>query len=293
MKLIDIWKSNQKPTLSFELFPSRSSKSAEKLEKTIDQLAVLKPDFVSVTFGAGGSTREGSYQLVQNLKNRNGLEILPYFAGYGLGPEEIKDVLNSYQNLGVDNLLIVRGDSPEEQNGFSPHPQSLTHASALMDFVRPLYNLCLGVAGYPEGHRKAESIEKDIEYLKLKVDKGAEFVITNYCYDNRYFFEFVESCRRVGIEVPILPGVMPIYSVKRMEAVASICGTSIPKELYQKIAILPEGDKEAVIDFGIKFAIDQCRELLSAGLPGIHIYTMNRTSPTAEIVNQLRDEGLL
>ncbi len=293
MKVTDIWSSEQKPTISFELFPPRSPKAAGNLEKAIDALAALKPDFVSVTFGAGGSTREGSRQLVEKLKNEKGLEVMAYFAGYGLGPDDIVAVLDSYQAIGVENVLIVRGDVPHEQQDFKAHPDSLPHSSDLMAFVRPRYNFCMGVAGYPEGHIEAESKEIDLKYLKLKVDNGAEYIICNYFYDNQYFFDYVERCRAVGIKVPILPGVMPIYSLKMMKILAGLCGATIVDRVHRGLAALPEGDTEALLNFGIEFAVGQCQGLLEAGVPGLHIYTMDRSKSTVEIVNRLRNDGLL
>ena len=293
MKLTDLWKASDKPTVSFELFPARSQKAAERLERVIDVLAGLKPDFASVTFGAGGTTREGSRQLLDKLMNEKGLEVLGYFAGFGLGPQEITTVLDSYKTLGVENILVVRGDIPHDQDDFNPHPDSFAHASDLMAFLRPKYDFCMGVAGYPEGHIEAESQEKDLEYLKLKIENGAEYIIANYSYDNKYFFSFVDRCRKVGIEVPILPGVMPIYSVKMMETLAKLCGATITKEIRQGLAAIPEGDKEAVLDFGIEFAYQQCKDLLEAGVPGVHIYTMDRSKTSKEIVTRLRAQGLL
>ncbi|MFC1635281.1 methylenetetrahydrofolate reductase [Planctomycetota bacterium] len=293
MKVTDLWRADKKPTVSFELFPPRSPKAADKLERAIDELIALKPDFLSVTFGAGGSTREGSRQLIEKLKNQKGADVVAYFAGYGLGPDDITSVLDDYHALGIENILVVRGDPPEDKEGFEPHPQSLPHASDLMTFVRPRYDFCMGVAGYPEGHIDAESKDKDIEYLKLKVDNGAEYVISNYFYDNSYFFDFVERCRAVGIDVPILPGVMPIYSVKMMEMLAGLCGATITDQVRQGIGALPEEDKEALADFGVEFAVRQCRDLLGAGVPGLHIYTMDRSSSPARIVKRLREEALL
>ncbi len=293
MKVADIWTSGQRPTVSFELFPPRSEKAAEKFDGTIDELIALKPDFFSVTFGAGGSTREGSRQLIEKLKKEKGQEVIAYFAGYGLGPEDIIAVLDSYRALGIENILVVRGDIPQDQEGFMPHPQSLPHASDLMAFIRPRYDFCIGVAGYPEGHIEAESKDKDIEYLKLKVDNGADYIISNYFYDNRYFFDFIERCRAIGIEVPIIPGVMPIYSVKMMEMLAGLCGATITEQVRQGIEALPEDDKQALLDFGIEFAVCQCKDLLRAGVPGLHIYTMDRSSSSAGIFEHLRRENLL
>jgi len=293
MKVTDMWGSGRGPTLSFELFPARTEKAAASLEDAIDVLADLKPDFVSVTFGAGGSTREGSRQLLEKLKREKGLEVLGYFAGFGLGPDDITAVLDSYGAMGIKNILVVRGDPPREDDGFQPHPDSFAHASDLLAYVRPRYDFCMGVAAYPEGHIEAESQAKDLEYLKLKVDTGAEYIICNYFYDNQYFFDFVERCRAVGIELPILPGVMPIYSVKMMDILANLCGATITQEIRDGIAALPEGDTQALVAFGIEFAVRQCRELLEAGVPGIHIYTMDRSQSAAGIVNRLRGDGLL
>jgi methylenetetrahydrofolate reductase (NADPH) len=292
MYVTELWRTGKKPTVSFELFPARTEKAAANLDKAIDGLAALRPDFVSVTFGAGGSTREGSRQLVEKLKREKGLEVIAYFACYGLGPDDITSVLDSYRALGVESILAVRGDIPREKE-FQPRPDSLPHASDLVAFVRPRYDFCIGVAAYPEGHIDAPSSEKDLEYLKLKVDQGAEYIITNYFYDNAYFFDFVERCRGIGIEKPILPGVMPIYSVKMMQILAELCGATITDEIRQGIGALPEGDTAALAAFGIDFAARQCAELLRAGVPGIHIYTMDRSKSAVGIIERLREEGLL
>jgi methylenetetrahydrofolate reductase (NADPH) len=292
MKVTEMWKKKQ-PTVSFEFFPARNVEAAEKLERVIDQLAIMEPDFVSVTFGAGGSTREGSRQLVDSLKNDLKLEVMAYFAGYGLGPDDIQGVMDSYLDLGVDNVLVVRGDPPHGQPDFKPHSASLPHASDMLEFIRPRYHFCLGAAGYPEGHIEAESKQKDLEYLKLKVDKGAEYIITNYFYDNRYYFDFVATCRSLGLKVPIVPGIMPIFSLKMMDNLAKLCGASISDDLRQRLAALPEGDIRALLNFGIDFAFEQCQELIGAGVPGLHFYTMDRSQSTAGVVARLRREGLL
>ena len=292
MRITDMWRPGRKPTLSFELFPARSEKGAARLAKTINVLADLKPDFVSVTFGAGGSTREGSRQLVGKLKDEKGLEVIAYFAGYGLGREDILAVLDNYWAMGVENVLVVRGDPPHDED-FQPHPDSFSYASEILAFVRPKYDFCMGAAGYPEGHIDAPSKEKDLEYLKLKVDNGAEYIICNYFYDNEYFYDFIDRCQAAGITVPILPGVMPIYSVKMMENLASLCGATITEEIRQGIGELPEGDKKALNEYGIDFAVRQCADLIGSGVVGLHIYTMDRSKSTVGIVNRLRDNGLL
>jgi methylenetetrahydrofolate reductase (NADPH) len=292
MRVTDLWKSKTSPTISFELFPPKSEKAASNLEKSIQVLAGLEPDFVSVTFGAGGSTRQGSRELIHKLINDYSLDVVAYFACYGLGPVEISRVLDDYQSMGLESILAVRGDEPHDE-GFEPHPDSLLHASDLVAFIRARYNFCLGVAGYPEGHIESSNKNKDLEYLKLKVDQGAEYIITNYFYQNSFFFDYVDRCREIGIQVPILPGVMPIYSVKMMEMLAGLCGASIPDQVQKGIAALDTEDKDALLNFGVDYATEQCRELLERGVPGIHIYTMNRSHSTELIVKGLREEGLL
>ena len=292
MRITELCKSGR-PTLSFEIYPARSAQAHSKLETTIDELVALEPTFMAVTFGAGGSTRQGSYELVSQLIARYRREVLAYFAGYGLSRGQVVEVIDSYRDLGVENLLAVRGDPPRDQPRSEPDPQGFAHASDLVAFLAPRYSFCLGVAGYPEGHVEATSREVDLDYLELKVRAGAEFIITNYFYDNGYFFEFCERCRARGLQVPILPGVMPIYSLKLLESLASTCGASIPGTLQSRLAQIPPQDKDAVSAFGIELAVEQSRELLQRGAPGIHIYTMDRSSSATEIVSRLRSESLL
>lgn len=293
MRVTDTWKKTDKPTISFELFPARSEKAAGRLVKAIDKLVKVEPTFVSVTFGAGGSTREGSLELVRTLVEDRRLEVMAYFACYGLGQDDIVGALRDYEKVGVENVLAVRGDPPHDNPDFEPHPESLTYASELLEFLKPRFDFCLGCAGYPEGHIDAESRDRDLEFLKLKVDLGAEFIIANYFYDNQVFFDFVKRARALGIDVPILPGVMPIYNVKMMENLAALCGATITDEVRKGIASLPDGDKAALNDWGVDFAFRQCRELVDRGVPGLHIYTMDRAKSAVALVERLRAETLI
>jgi methylenetetrahydrofolate reductase (NADPH) len=293
MHLTDLWNPGCRPSLSFELFPARTPAGRDKLPGTIDELGMLAPDFFSVTFGAGGSTREGSRELVRWLKQEKGHEVLAYFAGYGLPPSDVSAVLDAYRDLGVENLLAVRGDEPRDAPDFRPHPDSFPYASDLVAFVRPRYSFCLGVAGYPEKHVQAVSRDSDLEVLKRKLDLGAEFVISNYFYDNRYFFEFRDLCQARGISVPIVAGIMPIYSIKLTESLAATCGATIPDPVRAGLASLPENDKDAVSTYGVELALEQCRGLLKEGVAGLHLYTMDRSASPKAIVTRLRDEGLL
>ncbi len=291
MRVAELYK-KKRPVISMEFFPFRDDKTAESFNKTIDTLAPLNPDYLSVTFGAGGSTRDGSAQTINTIIKEKMLPCVAYIAGYGLSPDEICKVLDQYQAQGVETIFILRGDKPKETD-FMPHPKSFTHASDLISFIRGHYDFNLGCAGYPEGHVEAQSLEKDIEYLKLKVENGAQYVVAQYFYDNAYFFNYEKQCRKAGIDVPIIPGIMPVYTLKMTRALSKICGTKIPHVLGQKMDTIDGEDKAAVLDLGINFALDQCRELLEKGVSGLHFYTMNRSHSTREIIRRLKLEGLL
>lgn len=293
MSFTDLYENRTKPTISFEFFPARDEAAREKQDKVIENLVTLKPDFMSATFGAGGSTYQGSYELVKKLGTFDDINVIAYFAAYGLGPDTITQLLDGYKELGVETILCVRGDEPQEDAGFTPHPDCFQHTTELLPFVRGRYDFCTGVAGYPEGHKEAESFEKDIEFLKLKVANGAQYIIAQYCYDNKFFFDFVTKCREAGIDVPIIAGVMPIYSIKMMEWLASLCGVTITEKIRSGLGECPPDDKKAVANFGIDFATDQCRELIKGGAQGLHFFTMNRGKSVKEIITRLRDEGLL
>ncbi len=292
MALMNAWQSGHSPTISFEFFPARDEKGADKLEAVINSLAEFKPDFTSVTFAAGGSTRQGSYNLVKKLKKEKNLPVVPYLAAWGLQPDQVTSLVNDYRSLEIDGLLCVRGDQPQE-NPDSQQPGSFPHATDLLSFIKKNNHLVLGAAGYPEGHRQAVGLVQDIEFLKLKVDKGAQFIITQYTYDNDFHYRFLDRCRQKKINIPIIIGVMPIYSIKMMETLAALCGATITSQVRKGLPGLPADDKKAVAGFGVEFALQQCRDLINHGVQGIHFYTMDRAKSVARILTQLRQEGLL
>ena len=275
-----------------EFFPPRDENAAKTFGGTIDNLAELKPDYMSITFGAGGSTRDGSYQTVKQVMVDKGQPTVAYIAGYGLSPDEIIDVLDKYKKLGVDRIFVIRGDKPKGDD-FTPHRDSFSYASDMIAFIKERYDFSLGCAGYPEGHIEAKSLDKDIEYLKLKVENGAEYVVAQYFYDNAYFYDFCKKCRAAGINVPIIPGIMPVYTIKMASILAKVCGTTITKDLQTRIDAVDAKNKDAVLSLGIDFAVDQCRDLLKAGVAGLHFYTMNRSKTTTEIINRLKQENIL
>lgn len=289
MKILQFYENNEKPVISLEFFPP---KDVEAFDKTVDELVALQPDYVTMTFGAGGSTRDNSYQAVKKLIEDKNLPVVAYIAGYGLGPDEITDVLDKYQALGIGTIFVIRGDKPREAD-FVPHPDSFRYAYQMIEFIKARYDFTLGCAGYPEGHLEAESLEADIEHLKMKVDSGAEYIVTQYCYDTGVYAEFVTKCRAAGIQVPIIPGIMPVYSIKLTNMLSKLCGSTIPDTMREKLDSLAEAGGDAVLNYGIDQATDQCRELLKQNIPGLHFYTMDRCRSTSEIISRLKADGHL
>lgn len=290
MRVTQLYESKS-PILSMEFFPPRTEKAEAGFGAVVDELFAMAPDYMSVTFGAGGSNRDGSYQTVKAMLDKS-IPTVAYLAGYGMAPAEITEVLDRYRDMGIETIFVIRGDKPREE-GFAPHPDSFPYASELIAFIKKRYDFTLGCAGYPEGHQEAESPEKDIEHLKAKVDSGAEYVVAQNFYDNAFYINYVERCRKAGITVPIIPGIMPVYSVKMARILAKVCGSTITPALDARLSAVDPDDKQAVLAMGIDFAADQCRGLIKAGAPGIHLYTMDRSFSTVAVVRRLRDEGLL
>ncbi|MFO7839645.1 MAG: methylenetetrahydrofolate reductase [Desulfosalsimonadaceae bacterium] len=291
MRVTDVY-AKKAPVVSMEFFPPRDEAAAEKFGGIVDKLAERGPDYMTVTFGAGGSNRDGSYQTVKKLMNEKQLPTVAYIAGYGLGPEEITEVLDKYRDLGVETVFVIRGDQPKDES-FVPHPESFSYACDLIAFIKDRYDFTLGCAGYPEGHIEAESLEKDIEALKKKQDAGAEYVVAQFCYDNQFFYDYEQKCRKAGVSIPLIPGIMPVYTVKLINILSRVCGAKITPELQQKLDELSGADKETVLQTGIDFAVKQCRDLLQNNVAGLHFYTMNRSKSTCAIIDRLREESLL
>ncbi|MDJ0762850.1 MAG: methylenetetrahydrofolate reductase [Myxococcota bacterium] len=294
MRVTDLFEEKRdKPIISFEFSRPKGEKAAAKLDKALATLKTVNPDYVSVTFGAGGSTRDGSFELIEKLKTEFGFCVVAYLAGIGLGPDDLCAVMDRFNGLGIETVFVVRGDAPTWEETYDPHPESMKYASDMISFIKERYDVCLGGAAYPEGHIQAESKDKDLSYAKLKQDLGAEYLVAQYFYDNQYFFDFMERCQQIGITVPVVPGIMPIYSVKLMASLASICGATITDQVRNGLSELPSDDKKAVSQFGIQFTTEQCRGLLRRGVRGLHFYTMNRAKSVSKIIETLRGEGLL
>lgn len=287
MKISTVLKQG-KPVFSFEFFPPKTPEGVHNLFATIAHLKPLSPSFVSVTYGAGGSTRELTVDLVRRIKNELGIEAMAHLTCTGAGREEIDKVLNQLQDFGIENVLALRGDPQNGQADFVIPADGFSYASELTAHIRKKFNFSLGGACYPEGHIECRDLKRDLEHLKIKVDEGVDFIITQLFFENKYFFEFIDRAGKAGIRIPIIPGIMPITNVNQVKRFTKMCGASLPKALLLELESV-EADGEAVTKIGIRHATEQCRNLLKQGAPGIHFYTLNKSSATKAILESLED----
>ena len=275
------------PVFSFEFFPPRTEAGERSLLRTIDSLRPLAPSFVSVTYGAGGTTREKTIEIVSRIKREQGLEAMAHLTCVGHSRDEIAAILDRLAAAGLENVLALRGDPPRGETAFVRPANGFGHASELVAFIIERgYPFCLAGAGYPEGHPECRDLDRDVAHLRAKVDAGVEVIITQLFYDNRDYFAFVERARGAGITVPILPGIMPITNVPQIERIAGLCGARIPDDLRHRLQAAAGDD--AVFGVGVAHALAQCRDLLAGGAPGIHFYTLNQSPATAAILAELR-----
>jgi methylenetetrahydrofolate reductase (NADH) len=275
------------PAYSFEFFPPKDDAGIANLFVTIKNLRELDPSFVSVTYGAGGSTRRKTIEITKTIKQATGIEAMAHLTCVGHSSAEIATILDEIEAAGIENVMTLRGDPPRGQTDFVPHPEGFPHANELVRFIRARKNFCLGVAGYPEGHPEAPSKEIDLVNLKRKVDAGAEFIITQLFFDNRHYFDFIARARAAGIDLPIIPGIMPITDLAQIKRFTQLCGAEIPSSLLAELEAV-DGNKDAVAEVGIRYGIKQCLELLQNGAPGIHFYTLNKSLSARTILESLR-----
>jgi len=285
MKIIEVLKQD-KPAFSFEFFPPKDNDGFDKLFETIDNLKPLNPAFVSVTYGAGGSTRSKTIDLVGRIKKEIGLESMAHLTCVGHNSDEILNVLESIKKQNVDNVLALRGDPPAGEINFTKPNNGFGYAVELVQFICERFSFCIGVAGYPEGHPESLNREEDLFHLKKKVLAGASFIITQLFFDNKYYFDFVASLRKIGVDVPVIPGIMPIVNLKQIKRFTKMCGATIPHDLMVRME-LAQDDPESVCQIGIDHAANQCRKLLMHGAPGIHFYTLNRSRATLSVLERL------
>ena len=279
---------NGPPCFSFEFFPPKSEDGVAQLFTTLKELADLKPGFVSVTYGAGGSTRQLTIELTSAIKRETGIEAMAHLTCVGHGRTELAEILERLKSAGVENVLALRGDPPKEQATFTPAPDGFSHGNELMQFVRSRgYGFCLGGACYPEAHLESAGIDDEIEHTKRKVADGAEFLITQLFFDNAFYFHFVERARKAGIKCPIVPGLMPITNIAQIERITRMCGATVPMRLRLALEKRKD-DPEAVLQLGVAHATLQAADLLANGAPGVHFYTLNRSRASRMIVTALQ-----
>jgi methylenetetrahydrofolate reductase (NADPH) len=287
MKNIDILRGGKR-TVSFEFFPPKTDAGFEELFRTIQALKPLAPDYVSVTYGAGGSTRSKTVELVKRIKRETGIEPMAHLTCVGSTQDEIAAVLDDLHQGHVENVLPLRGDPPKGEATFQAVEGGFRYANELVAFIRPKYSFCLAAACYPERHQEAPSAEADLDNLKRKVDAGVDFLITQLFFDNSDFYRFRDRVAAAGIALPMLAGIMPIRNVKHIMRITEMCGASLPAALRRKIEAV-EDDDEAVAQVGMAHAARQCEDLLAQAVCGLHFYTLNRSTATRAIFQEIRD----
>ena len=281
---------NGRPVFSVEFFPPKNEAGARQILRTANALRRYQPDFVSITYGAGGSTRERTLEYGSLLQEIFEFEVMPHLTCVGHSKDDLREILKGFHDQGFRNIMALRGDPPKGQTEFEPHPDGLRYASELVAFIkREFPDFCLGVGGYPEKHPEAASAEADIQHLKQKVAAGSDFITTQLFFDNRDFFKFVDNCRRAGIETPILPGILPALSYDQVTKFCAFCQATVPSELTDALAAA-ESD-EAAASVGVDWAYRQICELLDAGAPGVHLYILNRSQATIELFHKLHAAG--
>ncbi len=289
MKICEIYK-NPGPSFSFEFFPPKTDEGEVKLFQTVAELKALAPSFVSVTYGAMGSTRDNTLRITERIKAQIGIEAAAHLTCVAHTRDDIEGILGQLQERGIENIVALRGDPPKGETQFTPPPHGFPHASELVKFIRSHARFknafSLAVAGYPEGHIECKDKQKDLEHLKRKVEQGADAVITQLFFNNDDYFDFVARARKAGIRVPIVPGIMPLTNAAQIQRFAEMCGCAIPAVMQEAMARYA-GDPAAAENYGIEYATGQCRGLLAAGVPGIHFYTLNKSRATRDIYRNL------
>ncbi|UCE87327.1 MAG: methylenetetrahydrofolate reductase [NAD(P)H] [Deltaproteobacteria bacterium] len=288
MRIVELFERGG-PVFSFEFFPPKTDKGFDALFHTIGELKQLDPSFVSVTWGAGGSTRRKTIEIVIRIQRELGITAMCHLTCVGASRDELAEILDQLAAAGIENVLPLRGDPPRGEASFAPVEGGFRHANELIEFIRSRWDFCLPAACYPETHTEAPSPEVDLRNLVRKVRAGVDFLITQLFFDNRDYFDFVGRARAAGIGVPIVPGIMPVTSTTNVPRIAKMCGSKIPAKLEAALAAAA-GDGARIDAIGVRWATDQCRELLERGAPGIHFYTLNRSPATRRIYRNLFPE---
>jgi methylenetetrahydrofolate reductase (NADPH) len=275
------------PVFSFEFFPPKTEQGEHNLYEALEELRNLEPSFVSVTYGAGGSTRSKTIEIVKRIKAEYGLEAMAHFTCVGATEPQLRETLDELGRVGVDNVLALRGDPPRGQSEWTMTEGGFEYSRQLVSLIHSDYPFVIAAACFPETHIHATSPEEDLEHLAEKVQAGVDFLITQLFFDNERYFDFLDRARAIGITVPIIPGILPITQIGQLERMVEMCGASIPEGLHRELRARAE-QPQAVTDFGVAHATLQCAELLERGVPGIHFYTLNRSPATRAILSALK-----
>ena len=278
---------NRRPVFSFEFFPPKTDDGQRNLEGTLEVLKDDTPDFVSVTYGAGGTTRGRTVEITKWLKQNLGIEAMAHLSLVGESEERLVEILQELQVVGIENVLALRGDPPRGETEWKPHPGGLHYSVELIRLIKERFDFSIGAACFPEVHPEAPDRDTDLRYAREKVEAGAGFLVTQLFLDNEIYFEFVEAARDAGIGVPIIPGIMPITNLSQIKTITGMCGATIPAELERELEGRAD-DPEAVVELGVAYATLQCSDLLARGAPGIHFYTLNKSPATRAILAALR-----
>jgi methylenetetrahydrofolate reductase (NADPH) len=287
VRIDEILAAADEPVFSFEFFPPKTDQGWSNLREALESLVAMEPDFASVTYGAGGSTRDRTLEVTKWLKQDLGIEAMAHLSCVGSTREELHGILDGIAGAGIENVLALRGDPPHGETEWRPHPGGLHYSTELAGLISGSYPFGIGAACFPEIHPEAPDLAHDLRFLKAKVDSGVSFLITQLFFDNELYFRFVEEARAAGIDVPILPGIMPVTNVGQIKTITGMCGASIPAALLEQLEIRAE-DPDAVLQLGVSYATLQCAELLARGAPGIHFYTLNRSPATRAILSALK-----
>jgi methylenetetrahydrofolate reductase (NADPH) len=277
----------RRPVFSFEFFPPKTDEGQRTLEGTLETLKNDAPDYVSVTYGAGGTTRNRTVDITKSIKQDLGIEAMAHLSCVGEPAERLVEILGEIDSAGIENVLALRGDPPRGESEWKPHPGGLSYSVDLIRLISERFDFCVGAACFPEIHPDAPDRASDLRYAREKAEAGAGFLITQLFFDNDSYFAYVEEARAAGVEVPIVPGIMPITNYGQIKRFTEMCGATIPDDLTAQLDGRAD-DPEAVAELGVAYATLQCSDLLARGAPGIHFYTLNRSPATRAILAALR-----
>jgi methylenetetrahydrofolate reductase (NADPH) len=276
-----------RPVFSFEFFPPKDDQGMENLKRALSELKDDAPAYVSVTYGAAGSTRERTVEITKWIKQELGIEAMAHLSCVGEHVDRLREILDEIEAAGIDNVLALRGDPPRGETEWQPHPGGLEASTELAALISENYDFCIGGACFPEVHPDAPDMAHDIRFLKEKLANGVTFLITQLFFDNDFYFDFVDEARAAGITVPIIPGIWPVTNYAQIKRVSEMCAAKIPEPFERELEIRAE-DPDALLELGVAYATLQCSDLLARGAPGIHFYTLNKSPATRAILAALR-----